>query len=351
MPKQDILHKDNRYAKDPVDIMALARKYKQIRPLCNLTRQHTLKLDYERPEAIRVLSTLLLKEDFNLTVDLPHGRLVPRIPQRLNYICVVRDFIRKNNIDAKDVIGLDVGTGASCIYPLLGVRECGWKFWATEINEKSINFAKKNVEANKLTEEITFVKPDDSTLIQELGERADDKGSPITFVMCNPPFYDATEGKIKYQNNGEMCENTGAPEGNRPAPHSGTVAQESELITEGGEVHFIRRLISESQALETKIKFYTTMMGKTSTLQTAKKMLDELKKETDVRYTEAMLRQGKTHRPVVIWTFDPTFDLKVESAFPVKKPKVKKTKMDGAQQNGRVAKENHGKDEVEEMEE
>jgi 23S rRNA (adenine1618-N6)-methyltransferase len=43
---------------------------------------------------------------------------------------------------------LDVGTGATLIYPLLGCALFKWKFTAIEINEKSYQSSKKIIEIN-----------------------------------------------------------------------------------------------------------------------------------------------------------------------------------------------------------
>ena len=42
------------------------------------------------------------------------------------------------------------GTGASCIYPLLGATRFGWKFLASDIDKSSIEIAKANADKNKL---------------------------------------------------------------------------------------------------------------------------------------------------------------------------------------------------------
>jgi len=47
------------------------------------------------------------------------------------------------------------GTGASCIYPLLGARLNGWSFLATEIDRVSAEYAAKNVKTNNFTDNIT----------------------------------------------------------------------------------------------------------------------------------------------------------------------------------------------------
>jgi methyltransferase len=53
------------------------------------------------------LTELLLLEDFGIRMKIPNGYLVPRVPQRLNYILVLEDILRLNDIE--NVVGLDIG--------------------------------------------------------------------------------------------------------------------------------------------------------------------------------------------------------------------------------------------------
>lgn len=50
------------------------------------------------------------------------------------------------------VFTFSLGTGASCIYPLLGATMNGWYFLATEVDDICFNYAKKNVEQNNMSE-------------------------------------------------------------------------------------------------------------------------------------------------------------------------------------------------------
>lgn len=47
-----------------------------------------------------------------------------------------------------------LGTGASCVYPLIGAIKCGWNFVATERDAESVKTAIKNVEQNGLIDKI-----------------------------------------------------------------------------------------------------------------------------------------------------------------------------------------------------
>ena len=52
-------------------------------------------------------------------------------------------------------IGWFAGTGASCIYPLLGKKVNGWQFLATETDELSTATAIDNISRNGLQNSIT----------------------------------------------------------------------------------------------------------------------------------------------------------------------------------------------------
>ena len=86
-------------------------------------------------------------------------RLLLRI--RTNYIHWIADLL--GEIKEKEIFGVDMyvvgvimtknlmnsrGTGASCIYPLLGARMYNWNFVATEIDPESIECAQQNIQLN-----------------------------------------------------------------------------------------------------------------------------------------------------------------------------------------------------------
>ncbi len=49
---------------------------------------------------------------------------------------------------------VSLGTGASCIYPLLGTRLNRWSFLATDIDKDSLAVAKENVARNGLMDKV-----------------------------------------------------------------------------------------------------------------------------------------------------------------------------------------------------
>lgn len=47
-----------------------------------------------------------------------------------------------------------LGSGASCIYPLLGAKLNNWHFLATEVDDLSVSYAVDNVKSNGLENNI-----------------------------------------------------------------------------------------------------------------------------------------------------------------------------------------------------
>jgi 23S rRNA A1618 N6-methylase RlmF len=83
--------------------------------------------------------------------------LCPTIPQKLNYIHWIEDLLALQQRAGGGgdcgggAQGVDVGTGASCIYPLLGTAlHPDWSFVATEVDARSRASATANVARNGL---------------------------------------------------------------------------------------------------------------------------------------------------------------------------------------------------------
>lgn len=68
-----------------------------------------IHFDFKNQEALRLLSTILLKKDFNLDVELPVGKLVPTVPLRLNYLLWIEDLFNLNYDSTKKIKGIDIG--------------------------------------------------------------------------------------------------------------------------------------------------------------------------------------------------------------------------------------------------
>jgi len=73
------------------------------------------------------------------------------------------------------------------------------------------------------------------------------------------------------------------------------------MVTSGGEVAFVTRMIEESILLQDRVQWYTSMLGKFSSLGTVVKTLRE--KGIDNYAVTEFVQGSKTRRWGVAWSF------------------------------------------------
>ncbi|XP_004706928.1 RNA N6-adenosine-methyltransferase METTL16 [Echinops telfairi] len=283
------MHARNRYKDKPPDFAYLASKYPDFKQHVQINLNGRVSLNFKDPEAVRALTCTLLREDFGLSIDIPLERLIPTVPLRLNYIHWVEDLIGHQDSDKSALRrGIDIGTGASCIYPLLGATLNGWYFLATEVDDMCFNYAKKNVEQNNLSDLIKVVKVPQKTLLMDaLKEECE---IIYDFCMCNPPFF-ANQLEAKGVNSRNA---------RRPPPSSVNTGGITEIMAEGGELEFIKRIIHDSLQLKKRLRWYSCMLGKKCSLAPLKEEL-RIQGVPKVTYTEFC--QGRTMRWALAWSF------------------------------------------------
>lgn len=108
------------------------------------------------------------------------------------------------------------------------------------------------------------------------------------FTMCNPPFYSSAEDISRSAEFKEF------------GPNAVCSGAEVEMMTPGGETNFIARIFSESLQLRTKCRWYTSMLGKMSSIS----VLVSLFREHSVdNYAITEFVQGQTRRWAIGWSF------------------------------------------------
>nr|CAG4649257.1 EOG090X04JL [Scapholeberis mucronata]SVE93559.1 EOG090X04JL [Scapholeberis mucronata] len=287
------MHPRNPY-KNPPDFKELALKFPEFRKQAKQTLTGKIEIDFKDAAAVRTLSTVLLKRDFDLDVELPPDRLVPTLPLRLNYLLWIEDLLEFVEPSKKQSIhGIDVGTGACCIYPILAAKKFGWNFTATETDETNYICSTKTLEKNNLQSHVTLKRVTPESMLS--GNI--DTNLQYDFTMCNPPFFDSDNPSPKSRSEKRplpMC------------PRSGGSASASEIAVKGGEVQFVKRLIAESQELKSSIKIFTSMLGHKSSLTPLKIYLKEVGASS---CCETEFRQGRTTRWGLAWTYFQTIAL------------------------------------------
>ncbi|XP_041796889.1 RNA N6-adenosine-methyltransferase mettl16 [Chelmon rostratus] len=299
------MHPRNRYKDKPPDFGYLASKYPDFQQHVHTSLTGRPVVNFKEPEAVRALTCTLLKEDFGLTIEIPLERLIPTVPLRLNYIHWVEDLIDGQKQSRR---GIDIGTGASCIYPLLGATMNGWYFLATEVDDICFDYATKNVEQNNLSDLIKVVKVPQKTLLMDALK--EETGIVYDFCMCNPPFF-ANQLEAKGVNSRNS---------RRPPPSSVNTGGVTEIMAEGGELEFVKRIIHDSLQLKKRLRWYSCMLGKKCSLAPLK---EELRKQGVPKVTHTEFCQGRTMRWALAWSF--YNDVTVPSP-PSKKRKLEKAR-------------------------
>ncbi|KAL2133525.1 hypothetical protein VTI74DRAFT_2211 [Chaetomium olivicolor] len=275
-----------RLFKSGLDFRQLAKKDAQFAAVLRDNGQ----LDFSDPAATMQLTKTLLDVHFGLKLELPDDRLCPPVPNRHNYVLWLKDLMDTTSYEqpGRKLCGLDVGTGASCIYPLLGTAQRPWCFVATDIDPKNLRYAKLNIELNELQARIQLLEraPADPLVpFDKPGILA------IDFVMMNPPFYASEDDML-----------SSAAKKSRP-PLSPCTGAPVEMVCEGGEVAHVGRLLQESLVLREKVQWYTSMLGKLSSLDV---LVEQLREHGIDNYAVTEFVQGnKTRRWALGWSFGP----------------------------------------------
>ncbi|KAG1835414.1 S-adenosyl-L-methionine dependent methyltransferase [Suillus subalutaceus] len=278
------MHPRNPYNKPP-DFAELARRYPPLRPHVFINHTGSSTINFKSLAAQKRLTEALFRLDYGLSLTLPDDRLCPPVPNRLNYVLWLQDIV-KSTCGSATVRGLDIGTGSSAIYPLLACSiEHTWNFVATDIDERSVQFAKQNVSQNSMDSRIVVERVQaDGPMLQPLHTGLMD----FDFTMCNPPFYSSAEDVSR---SGEFKEF---------GPNAVCSGAEVEMITPGGETNFVARIFSKSLQLRTKCRWYTSMLGKMSSIPD----LVSLFREHNVdNYAITEFIQGQTRRWAIGWSF------------------------------------------------
>lgn len=157
------IHPRNRYADNPPDFSLLASLYPSFSSFVYYSHDGRPRIDWTDFNATRELTRVLLLHDHSLNWWIPDGQLCPTVPNRLNYIhwiedLLASDIIEKNNVDGDKVRGFDIGTGANCIYPLLGASLLSWSFVGSDITDVALEWAEKNVKSNPQISELIEIR-------------------------------------------------------------------------------------------------------------------------------------------------------------------------------------------------
>jgi 23S rRNA (adenine1618-N6)-methyltransferase len=291
------VHPRNRH-RDGYDFVVFAERAPELARFVKPHPIQGLTIDFSDPVAVMTLNRALLR-DYGVTHwEIPAGYLCPGVPGRADYVHTLADLLAADQSGevpiGKDIRVLDVGTGANCVYPLVGHAEYGWNFVATDIDLTAIESARAILAANPKFSSHIEIRA--QAYAPSIFAGVLSKKECFAASMCNPPFHASAEAATA----GTQRKIRNLTTGERERFVLNFGGQSHELWCRGGEPAFIKRLIEESAQFPETCVWYTTLVSKSSTLPAMEKAL----KTVPVREVKQFdLTQGQKKSRIVAWTF------------------------------------------------
>ncbi|MGE0637362.1 MAG: 23S rRNA (adenine(1618)-N(6))-methyltransferase RlmF [Bacteroidia bacterium] len=292
------LHPRNRH-RECYDFELLCKSFPELKPFVIVNAFGDTSIDFFNAAAVKMLNRALLKHYYNIAHwNIPDTYLIPPIPGRADYIHQVADLLATGNNGTiprgSSVKCLDIGTGANLIYPIIGVHEYGWSFTGSDIDPLALDAAGAIVKLNPSLKGKVALRLQLNT--GDIFKGILHKGEQFDVSICNPPFHasaaEAKAGTLRKLSNLKGRKIT------RPALNFG--GTNNELWCDGGEVKFIRTMITESREFATSCKWFTTLVAKQTSLGS---IYDALTKAQVKEVKTIAMAQGNKSSRIVAWSY------------------------------------------------
>ncbi len=295
MALKPMLHPRNQH-REGYDFERLIIKSPELEAVTTRNPRGQMTIDFQNATAVRMLNRALLRAHYDIDFwDIPASFLCPPIPGRVDYIHYLADLLAESNGQqiprGPAIKALDIGTGASLVYPLTGQHEYGWDFTGVDIDPASLQSARQICQRNGL--KIGLRRQRNPEDIFEGGVGPDDI---FHVTLCNPPFHaslaQAAEGtRRKWRNLGK---------GHSAELNFG--GQNAELWCPGGEIGFIARMIEQSMTFADQCLWFTCLVSKKDNLKPLSRLL---KKAQVAEFRIVEMAQGQKTSRFIAWTYYP----------------------------------------------
>jgi 23S rRNA (adenine1618-N6)-methyltransferase len=279
------------------DFDRLVAAHPGLAPWLVTTPRNEISIDFSLPDAVQALNAALLASQYGVTNwSVPDGFLCPPIPGRADYIHAMADLLAVSNGGAVPtgdaVTALDVGVGASGVYPIVGRSEYGWRFVASDLDDEALASTQRILDANpELRRGVELRK---QTSREAVLQKVVGPAEKFDLVVCNPPFHasaaEAAEGSArKWRNLGRETSqalNFGG--------HGG------ELWCPGGEAAFAERMIAESAAFGKQLLWCSILISKEANVPAVHRAL---KAAGVVENRTVRMEQGQKTSRFIAWSF------------------------------------------------
>ena len=292
------LHPANKH-QGKYDLEALVRQLPELESYIFTGKHDEKTIRFADPGAVRALNKALLMDYYGLkNWEIPSGYLCPPIPGRADYIHHMADLLAISNGGetprGNRIQCLDIGTGSSIIYPIIGIYEYGWSFIGAETDPKAITSAEKIRQSNSLLS-------NNLTIRQQQNPENIFKGmlstkEKVDITISNPPFHaSAEEAKA-----GTVRKVRNLSRGKKSEAVLNFGGQSNELWYKGGEKRFITKMISESKVVRNSCYWFSTLVSKESNLRS---IYSALKNQGVTESKTIEMGQGNKKSRIVAWTF------------------------------------------------
>lgn len=298
LPEKARLHVRNKN-RERYDLGALTTSNPELKNYIKPNKIGVASIDFSNPLAVKLLNKAILNHYYGIkNWEFPDENLCPPIPGRADYMHHMADLLGESNfgtIPSGDKITcLDVGLGASCIYPIIGVTEYGWKFIGSDIDPKSIASAQHIINSNASIKDRIECRLQKNS--KDIFHGIIGKEEKIELVICNPPFHASIEDAQKGTR--RKIKNLSGKKVKTPKLNFAGIS--NELICDGGEYKFIQNMIRESEKFSKNCYWFSTLVSKQSNLKGIYKLLEK----TEANQIERIpMGTGNKSSRIVAWTF------------------------------------------------
>jgi len=292
------LHSRNKN-RERYDLSALSISNPELKNYIITNKFGVESVDFSNPLVVKLLNKALLNHYYGIKYwEFPDENLCPPIPGRADYIHHIADLLGENNFGTipmgDKITCLDVGLGASCIYPIIGVTEYDWRFIGSDIDPKSIASAQNIVNSNSSIKgkiECRLQKNPKDVFHGIINDK--DK---IELIICNPPFHSSIEDAQKGTR--RKIRNLSGKKVKTPELNFAGIS--NELICDGGEYKFIQNMIRESEKFSKNCYWFSTLVSKQSNLKGIHNFLKKIKAK---QIKTIPMGTGNKSSRIVAWTF------------------------------------------------